>query len=103
MPCLFIWKVVSRKPLSRYFYICLSLEKLVNEKYFSVEEKFGLVSRNVFSFYFGRKTLFSSYEKFKNFMLFVDYVKFDLQTFDCLYFILNLFLLQFHHLEFDLI
>jgi hypothetical protein len=27
----------------RFFYICLLLEKLVNEKYFSVEEKFGLV------------------------------------------------------------
>ena len=78
MPCLFLWKVVFR-----YFYIYLLLEKLVNEKHFSVEEKFGLVFRNVFFFYFGRKTLFSSYEKFKNVMLFVDYVKFDLQTFDC--------------------
>jgi hypothetical protein len=27
----------------------LSLEKLINEKYFSIKEKFGLVSRKVFS------------------------------------------------------
>jgi hypothetical protein len=33
----------------------LSLEKLINEKYFSVKEKFGLVFKKVFSFYFGGK------------------------------------------------
>ena len=37
--------------------VCLSLEKLVNGKHFPVKGKFGLVSRKVFSFYFGRKTL----------------------------------------------
>ena len=56
------WKIVFGKPLSKLFYVCLSLEKLVNgkhfpinEKHFSVKEKFGLVFRKVFSFYFGRK------------------------------------------------
>jgi hypothetical protein len=76
----------------------LPLEKLVNgnhfsvnEKHFPVKEKFGWVSRKVFSFYFGRKTLSESCEKFRNVILFVDYIKFGPQTFDCyIYFVLNI-------------
>ena len=84
-------KVVFKKPLSKLSCICLPLEKLVNGKHFSVKEKFGLVSRKVFSFYFGRKTLSGSCEKFKNVILFVDYIKFGPQTFDCyIYFVLNI-------------
>jgi len=90
------WKLLSK--LSR---VCLSLEKLVNGKHFPVKEKFGLVSRKVFSFYFERKTLSRSCEKFRNIILFVDYIKFDPQTFECyIYFVLNIFF-QFHPLEFD--
>jgi hypothetical protein len=33
----------------KLFCVCLSLEKLVNEKYFPVKEKFDFVSRKVFS------------------------------------------------------
>jgi hypothetical protein len=74
------------------------LEKLVNrkhfpvnEKHFSVKEKFDLVFRKVFSFYFERKTLSENYEKFRNIILFADYIKFGSQTFDCyIYFILNI-------------
>jgi len=70
------WKVIFEK----YF--------LINEKYFSINEKFSLVFRKVFSFYFGRKTLFESCEKFRNVILFANYIKFDPQTFDCyIYFI----------------
>jgi hypothetical protein len=58
---------------------------------FSVKEKFGLIFRKVFSFYFGRKTLSRSCENFKNIILFVDYIKFGPQTFDCYIFCLNLF------------
>jgi hypothetical protein len=88
------WKVVSGKPLSKLFYVCLPLEKLINGKHFSVKEKLGLVSRKVFSFYFGRKTLSESYEKFRNIILFTDYIKFDPQTFDCyIYFVLNIYFL----------
>jgi len=83
-------KVVSGKPVSKISYVCLSLEKLVNEKYFPVNEKhfpikgkFSLVFRKVFSFYFGRKTLSGSCKKFKNIILFADYIKFGPQTFDC--------------------
>jgi len=75
--------MVFWKPLSKLSCVCLSLEKLVNEKHFPVKEKFDLVSRKVFSFYFGRKTLSRSCEKFRNVMLFADYIKFDPQTSDC--------------------
>ena len=79
--------------------VCLPLEKLVNRKYFPVNEKyflvkrkFGLVSRKVFSFCFGRKTLSESCEKFRNVILFADYIKFGPQTFDCyIYFVLNIY------------
>jgi len=81
-------KVVSGKSLSKLSCICLSLEKLVNGKHFPVKEKFDLVFRKVFSFYFGRKTLSGSCEKFRNIILFADYIKFDPQTFDCYIYIL---------------
>jgi hypothetical protein len=82
--------MVSGKSLFELSYVYLSLEKLVNRKHFPVngkhfpvKEKIGLVSRKVFSFYFGRKTLSGSCEKFRNVILFADYIKFDPQTFDC--------------------
>jgi hypothetical protein len=84
-----------------FFYICLTLEKLINKKYFPIKEKFRLVSMKMFSFYFGRKTLFESCEKFRNFILFADYIKFSPQIFYCyIYFVLNIFF-QFHPLEFN--
>jgi hypothetical protein len=93
--------VIFWKPLSKFFFVCLSLEKLVNEKHFPVKEKFGLVSRKVFSFYFGCKTLSRNCEKFRNIILFADYNKFGPQTFDCYIFCFDFFF-QFHSLEFDL-
>ena len=85
-------KVIFGKPLSKLSCVCLLLEKLVNGKYFSVKEKFSFVSRKVFSFYFLRKTLSGSCEKFRNAILFADYIKFDPQTFDCyIYFVLNIY------------
>ena len=84
-------KVVSEKSLFKFSCVCLSLEKLVNRKHFPVKRKFGLVFRKVFSFYFGRKILSESCEKFKNVILFADYIKFSPQTFDCnIYFVLNI-------------
>jgi hypothetical protein len=84
--------VISEKSLSKLFCVCLSLEKLVNEKHFPVKGKFGLVFRKMFSFYFGRKTLSRSCEKFKNIILFADYIKSGPQTFDCyIYFVLNIY------------
>jgi len=62
--------------------IKIKIQYLLIIKYFSVKEKFSLVSKKVFSFYFGRKILFRSCEKIKNIILFIDYIKFDPQTFD---------------------
>jgi hypothetical protein len=63
----------------------------VNGKYFLVKEKFGLIFKKVLSFYFGWKTLSGSCEKFRNIILFADYIKFDHQTFDYyIYFVLNI-------------
>jgi len=77
--------------LSKLFYVYLSLKKLINGKHFPVKEKFGFVSRKVFSFYFGRKTLSEFVKKIRNVILFFDYIKFDPQTFDCyIYFVLNI-------------
>jgi hypothetical protein len=84
-------KLVSGKPLSKLSCICLPLKKLVNGKHFPVKGKFGLVSRKVFSFYFGHKTLSENCEKIRNVILFVDFIKFGPQTFDCyIYFVLNI-------------
>jgi hypothetical protein len=55
----------------------LLLEKLINEKYFPVKEKFDLVSRKIFFFYFEHKTISENCEKFRNVILFADYIKFD--------------------------
>jgi len=90
----------------KFLCVCLLLEKLnnkkyflVNGKYFPVKEKFGLVFRKVFSFYFGWKIFSESCENFRNVILFTDYIKFSSQTFDCyiyiyiyiyIYFVLNL-------------
>jgi len=50
------WNLLSRKPLFKLSCVCLPLKKLVNGehfpvngKHFPVKEKFGLVSRKVFS------------------------------------------------------
>jgi hypothetical protein len=80
--------VIFKKLLFKLSCVYLSLEKLVNEKHFPVKEKFDLVFRKVFSFYFRRKTLFGSFEKFRNIILFADYIKFGPQTFDCYIYIL---------------
>jgi len=101
--------VIFEKLLFKLSCVYLLLIKLANEKHFLVngkhflvKEKFGLIFRKVFSFYFGRKTLFGSCEKFRNVILFADYIKFDPQTFDCyIYILFWIFFFQFHPLEFN--
>jgi len=81
----------SEKSFSKLFCVYLLLKKLVNRKYFPVKEKFSLVFRKVFFFYFGRKIFSGSCEKFRNVILFADYIKFGPQTFNCyIYFVLNI-------------
>jgi len=102
VPVILVVKGEFVKPLSKLSFVFLPLEKLVNgkhfpvnEKHFPVKGKFDLIFRKVFSFYFGRKTLFRSYEKFKNIILFADYVKFGPQIFYCYIFCLIPFSFKF--------
>jgi hypothetical protein len=50
------------------------------------QRKIYISFKKAFFFYFGRKTFFISCEKFRNAMLFADYIKFSPQTFDCYFF-----------------
>jgi len=104
-------KVVSGKPLFKLSCVCLLLEKLVNgkhflvnKKHFPVKGKFGLISRKVFSVYFGRKTLSGSCEKFKNIILFADYIQFGyilIAIYIYIYILFWIFIFQFHLLKFN--
>jgi hypothetical protein len=73
------------------------LEKFINKKYFLIKVKFDLVFKKVFFFYFERKIISISYEKFKNIILFTDCNKFDPQTFNCYKFCFEFFF-QLHPL-----
>ena len=100
--------MIFKKLLSKFFFVYLLLEKIINrkyfsinKKYFSIKKKFRLVFKKLFFFYFERKIFFKSYEKFRNVILFVDYIKFGPQIFYCyIYFVLNIFF-QFHPLKFN--
>jgi hypothetical protein len=103
-------KLASEKLFSKLSCVCLLLEKLVNikhfpvnGKHFSVKEKFCLVFRKVFSFYFGWKTLSGSCEKFRNIILFADYIKIGHQTFDCYIYIFCFEYLFFNFIHYNLI
>jgi hypothetical protein len=80
------------KLLSKFFYICLSLEKLVNGKYFRSTKNTFQLKKNLawfpekyFPFILDGKHF---PEVFRNVILFADYIKFDPQTFDCYIYIL---------------
>jgi hypothetical protein len=89
--CICFWKMIFKKLFFKFFCVCFPLEKLVNGKYFLVKGKFGLVSRKVFSFYFGWKTLSENCKKFRNVILFSDYITFGSQTYNYyIYFVLNI-------------
>ena len=64
-------------------------------KTLSSQRKIWLGFQERFSFYFGRKTLSRSCEKFRNIILFVDYIKFDPQTFDCYIYIYIFFFFEY--------
>jgi len=67
--------------------------KVGKQKTLSSQKKIWLGFQESVSFYFGRKTLSENYKKFRNVILFVDYIEFDPQTFDCyiyIYIVLNI-------------
>ena len=59
-----------------FFCVCLLLKKLVNKKHFSVKENLAWFSGKCFPEKFGHKSLPGSCEKFRNIILFDDYIKF---------------------------
>jgi hypothetical protein len=73
--------MIYYKSFSKLFYICLSLEKLFNEKYFPIKKSCGLVFISI-PFILGENT-FEKLIKLKNILLIIDYIKFDHQSFDC--------------------
>jgi len=59
---------------------------------FQSKENLAWFPGNCLPFILGGKTISESCEKFRNVILFVDYIKFGLQTFDCyIYFVLNIY------------
>jgi hypothetical protein len=71
------WNSVFEKSVSKLFCIYLTLEKLVNGKHFLVKKKLTWFPEKYFPEKFERKTFSGSCEKFKNVILFAEYIKFD--------------------------
>jgi hypothetical protein len=69
-------KIDFFKKKLKFICIYLLLAKLM------IKKKFSLVYTQVFYFYFEQKKLFKNDEKFRNIILFANYIKFDPQTFD---------------------
>jgi len=60
---------------------------------FQLKENLASFPEKYFPEKFRRKTISESCEKFRNIILFANYIKFDPQTFDCyIYFVLNIYL-----------
>ena len=75
------------------FFIFVYHQKIWSMKNtFQLKKNLALFTGKCFPQKFGRKTLFKSCEKFRNVILFADYIKFGPQTFDCyIYFVLNIY------------
>ena len=85
--------LVSRK---MFTFLCLFvIRKVSQQKIFSSQRKIWLdFQESVFLKNLGGKHFFENYEKFRNVILFADYIKFNPQTFDCyIYFVLNIYFL----------
>jgi hypothetical protein len=85
--------VVFWKALSKHSCVCLSLEKLVNVKYFSVKEKFRLVSRKVFPFILGGKYFSEVVKKLEMLYYLMIISNLILKLLIAIYFVLNIFFL----------
>jgi hypothetical protein len=100
--CLFFKKVFFRKLIFKFFYIYLLLKSWWTKNIFQSKENLVWFLRKCFSKKFGRKTLSGNYEKFRNIILFADYIKFGPQNFDCyIYILFWIFIFQFYFLKFN--
>jgi hypothetical protein len=77
----------SNFPVFVYHYKSWSIENTFQSK-----KNLAWFPGKCFPGQFEQKILFESCEKFKNVILFADYIKFGPQTFDCyIYFVLNIY------------
>ena len=57
------WKILSGKPFFKFSCVCLSLKKLVNEKYFPVNEKHFSVNGKHFPVNFSKKKIWFGFQE----------------------------------------
>jgi len=76
-----------------HFFVFLPLEKLVNKKHFSLRKIWLDFQESVFLLFWTENT-FQKLWKFRNIILFADYIKFGPQTFDWYIFCLNFFFIS---------
>ena len=84
------------KSLFKFFYkflcVCLTIENWSMKNTFKLKKNLAWFPEKCFPVIFERKTLSGSCEKFRNIILFADYIKFGPPTFDCyIYFVLNIY------------
>jgi len=88
------WKTIFLKKNLNFFCIYLSLKKLINKKYFSIQKKLTWFLEK-YCFYFRRKTLFRSWENLEMSCYLFIISNLILKLLIAIYFILNLFFLNF--------
>jgi len=95
------WKVVFRKSLSKLSCVYLSIGKLVNGKHFPVIEKFSLVFRKVFFFYFERKNFLEVVKNLEISYYLLIISNLVLKLLIAIYILFWIFIFQFHPFKFN--
>jgi hypothetical protein len=100
--CVCFLKTGFQEIIFQIFMCLFVIRKVGRRKTLSGQRKIWLGFQESIFLLFWRKTLSENYEKFRNVILFVDYIKFGPQTFDCyIYILFWIFVFQFHPLEFN--
>ena len=93
--------MVFKKISSKFFCICLLLEKLVNKKYFLVKEKFSLISRKMFFFILDGKHFPEVVKNLEISYYLLIISNLVLKLLIVIYILFWIFVFQFHPLEFN--
>jgi hypothetical protein len=93
------WNLLFRKSLYKLSCVCLSLEKLVNGKHFSVKGKFGLVSKKVFSWKIWAENTFR--KLWKILKCHIICWLYQIWSSIAIYILFWIFIFQFHLLKFN--
>jgi len=92
--CLFSGKCFPGNHFPNFFVFVCYWKSWSTKNTFQSKENLAWFSGKCFLGNFGRKILCRSCEKFRNVILFIDYIKFGHQTFDCyiyIFFVLNIY------------